>query len=674
MPKMTWTNLPPWAMTACRDILRAATSSKRLSCILDEVLEIVTGIPDLDLGRNAAIYVADCSTDGHKLLHHRQTEDVTLPRVIDPSDVAGSFPEGSGRSCLYTIPLSIRDDQPATGAVLLFGRTARRLSAEKIAALHLVCQEIARIIVNRSGHDGSLLNVVELSTDEIYIFDPRSLGILRSNATASIRTGHTQQALSAMTTVGLKVDMSEADYRDRLKPLTSGRCPSISFEAYQRRRNGTIYPVKVHVWRIRGEETDLFAEVAVATADQRKAFGLLEQVFDAIPGGIGVFDNRSRLLMANRRLYDLMNLPPERFPPGSRFEDILRYNAERGEWGDGDLDAMIRERVEQAELGLPYSFERERASGKVLAVRSEPLSQGGYVLSYTDITQRKRAEKELIRNRDELEETVRQRTAEIEAQAAALEEALKQEKNINAMQRQFVAMTSHEFRTPLAIIDGAAQRLIRKRGGMEPEFLVDKTHQIRSAVARMVELMESFLSAGRIDTGKVELALSSCSLPKLIDQAITRQKIFSQSHRFECNLTDLPPVVRCDALAVSQVITNLLSNAVKYAPRAPDILIRGWEEDGFAVVSVRDEGVGIDADDIPKMFQTYFRARTSTGIAGTGIGLSLVKQVVCLHGGDIRVESQRGKGSTFIFRLPIRGPRREDAVVVTEAPEEANAA
>ncbi|MCY1664490.1 sensor histidine kinase [Rhizobium sp. SL86] len=674
MPKMTWSNLPLWALTACRDILRVATSSKRLSCILDEVLEIVTGIPDLDLGRNAAIYVADCSTDGHKLLHHRQSEDMTLPRVIDPSDVAGSFPEGFGRTCLYTIPLCINDDQPATGAVLLFGRKARRLSAEKIAALHLVCQEIARIIVNRSGHGGSLLNVVELSTDEIYIFDPRSLGIIRSNATASIRTGYTQQALSAMTTVGLKVDLSEADYRDRLKPLMSGRCPSISFDACQRRRNGTVYPVKVHVWRIRGEETDLFAEVAVATADQRKAFGLLEQVFDAIPGGIGVFDNRSRLLMANRRLYDLMNLPPERFPPGSRFEDILRYNAERGEWGDGDLDAMIRERVEQAELGLPYSFERERASGKVLAVRSEPLSQGGYVLSYTDITQRKRAEKELIRNRDELEETVRQRTAEIEAQAAALEEALKQEKNINAMQRQFVAMTSHEFRTPLAIIDGAAQRLIRKRGGIEPEFLVDKTHQIRSAVARMVELMESFLSAGRIDTGKVELALSSCSLPKLIDQAITRQKIFSQSHRFECDLTDLPPVVRCDALAVSQVITNLLSNAVKYAPRAPDILIRGWEEEGFAVVSVRDEGVGIDAEDIPKMFQTYFRARTSTGIAGTGIGLSLVKQVVCLHGGDIRVESQRGKGSTFIFRLPIRGPRREDTVVVTDAPEEATAA
>ncbi|MFY8100259.1 MAG: PAS-domain containing protein, partial [Allorhizobium sp.] len=428
----------------------------------------------------------------------------------------------------------------------------------------------------------------------------------------------------------------------------------------QRRRNGTVYPVKVHVWRIRGPSSDLFAEVAIATADQRKAFGLLEQVFDAIPGGIGVFDNRSRLLMANRRLYDLMNIPPEMFPPGSKFEDILRYNASRGEWGDGDPEAMVRERVEQAALGLPYSFERERKSGKVLTVRSEPLSNGGYVLSYTDITLRKRAEKELIRNRDELEKTVRHRTAEIAAQAAALEEALQQEKNINAMQRQFVAMTSHEFRTPLAIIDGAAQRIQRKKGEMEAHFLSDKTQQIRSAVARMVELMESFLSAGRIDTGKIELSLVDCSLHKLIEQAIKRQKLSSQHHRFDAAYETLPPVIRCDALAISQVLTNLLSNAVKYAPRAPDITIRGWEEDGFIFLSVKDEGVGIDAEDVPKLFQPYFRARTSTGIAGTGIGLSLVKQIVTLHDGDIFVESERGKGTCFTLVLPVQGPAAKD--------------
>lgn len=668
---MTWNTLPSWAHLACRDILRAATSNRRLSDILSECLEILTGITELDLGPGAALYMTDCVNHTHRLLHHRHSEDMTYPIEIDPSSVAESFPRGWGRACLYQMPLAADETEALIGTALLFGRNGKRMNSEKLSILRLLCQEIARIIVHRGGAAASLIDMVELSTDEIYIFDPHSLAIVRTNATASIRTGHPASHLCRLTPAGLKVDMSEVAYRDLIGTVLNGQCSNISFDACHRRRNGTLYPVKVHVWRIRGEDQDLFAEVAVATADQRKAFGLLEQVFDAIPGGIGVFDNRSRLLMANRRLYDLMNIPPELFPPGSNFEDILRYNAERGEWGDGDYESMVRERLDQAQLGLPYSFERERASGKVLTVRSEPLSNGGYVLSYTDITLRKRAEKELIRNRDELEATVHQRTAEIAAQAAALEEALQQEKNINAMQRQFVAMTSHEFRTPLAIIDGAAQRLMRKKGDVDAAFLGEKTHQIRAAVARMVDLMESFLSAGSMDTGRVELSLVDCSIRKLIEQSITRQKTFSQSHRFDNDLSELPAVIRCDALALSQVITNLLSNAVKYAPRAPDIKVRGWQEDGFAVVSVKDNGVGIDAEDIPKMFQPYFRARTSTGIAGTGIGLSLVKQVVALHGGEIRVDSSRGQGTVFTFRLPIAGPRIETPPPQPETEEEA---
>lgn len=665
---MTWNTMPVWALLADRDILRAATPERRLADILTDVFTIITAIGEFDLGPMAAIYLADSQHDRHRLFHHCAGDEVGLPLDLCPDE--GLSEAAKGKSAVYMFPLC-RQGHASFGTVILFGRTSKRMSAEKLSILRMLTEEIGPIITHRNGCTATLLDMVELSTDEIYVFDPQSLMITRTNATATVRTGHTAHALSTMTPAMLKVGLSEADYRAKLVPLMLGRHHSITFDAFQRRRNGTVYPVKVHVWRIKGRDTDVFAEVAIATADQRKAFGLLEQVFDAIPGGIGVFDNHSRLLMANRRLYDLMNIPPELFPPGSKFEDILRYNASRGEWGDGDHENMIRERVEQAELGLPYSFERERTSGKVLAVRSEPLSNGGYVLSYTDITLRKRAEKDLIRNRDELEKTVRQRTAEIAAQAAALEEALQQEKNINAMQRQFVAMTSHEFRTPLAIIDGAAQRLLRKKGGIDTVFLSDKTQQIRSAVARMVELMESFLSAGRMETGKVDLSLVDCSLHKLIEQAIKRQKLSSQHHRFDSDLDALPSVIRCDALAISQVITNLLSNAVKYAPRAPDIHIRGWEEEGFVFLSVKDEGVGIDAEDVPKLFQPYFRARTSTGIAGTGIGLSLVKQIVTLHDGDIFVESQRGKGTIFTLVLPVKGPA---TFIDTEAAADIHAA
>jgi PAS domain S-box-containing protein len=659
MQAMTWNTLPSWALLASRDLLKASIAERRLGETLKEILSIITAVPQLDLSDMAAIYVRDTGQERQRLLHHNTADQLDLPIDLPPG---ARIPEClADREDLipYWIPISLPGD-PDFGTAVFFSRSERPINIESLAALRMLVQELGPIIRQRIGCSTSVLDMVELSTDEIYIFDPIRFAISRTNATATVRTGYSPEALAGMTPASLKVGISELDYRARLIPLIEGNARSVTFDAIQRRRNGTVYPVKVHVWRIRGPSSDLLAEVAIATADQRKAFGLLEQVFDAIPGGIGVFDNRSRLLMANRRLYDLMNIPPEMFPPGSKFEDILRYNASRGEWGDGDAEAMVRERVEQAALGLPYSFERERKSGKVLAVRSEPLSNGGYVLSYTDITLRKRAEKDLIRNRDELEKTVRQRTAEIAAQAAALEEALQQEKNINAMQRQFVAMTSHEFRTPLAIIDGAAQRIQRKKGEMEAAFLAEKTQQIRSAVARMVELMESFLSAGRMETGKIELSLVDCSLHKLVEQAIKRQKLSSQHHRFDADFSRLPPVIRCDALGISQVLTNLLSNAVKYAPRAPDITIRGWEEDGFVFLSVKDEGVGIDAEDVPKLFQPYFRARTSTGIAGTGIGLSLVKQIVTLHDGDIFVESERGKGTCFTLVLPVQGPAAKD--------------
>jgi len=107
---------------------------------------------------------------------------------------------------------------------------------------------------------------------------------------------------------------------------------------------------------------------------------------------------------------------------------------------------------------------------------------------------------------------------------------------------------------------------------------------------------------------------------------------------------------------VEQVFTNLLSNAVKYATNAPKIDVKAYVDGANVVATVRDHGVGIDEDDLGKMFQRYFRAKTSTGIAGTGIGLNLVKTLVELHNGTVTVESSRGEGSIFTVCLPISGP------------------
>ncbi|MBX5000817.1 PAS domain-containing protein [Rhizobium lentis] len=288
------------------------------------------------------------------------------------------------------------------------------------------------------------------------------------------------------------------------------------------------------------------------------------------------------------------------------------------------------------------------------------------LMAVVDVTEAKRAEKALLQHRDTLEEMVRSRTVELARQTEELERMLEQEKQINELQRQFVSMASHEFRTPLAVIDGAAQRLIRRKEAATPEFLSEKADQIRSSVSRMLELMESILAAGRLDHGRISIVHKPCSIAEIIGTCSARQESIRRSHRFLLDLDRLPSTIYGDHPALDQVFSNLFSNAVKYAPDSPNVHVTGWQEGDNVCIAVRDEGIGIDADDLPKMFQRYFRARSSTGIAGTGIGLNLVKQIIELHGGSIVVTSSRGNGTTFTLRIPI-GAEMSDEVRITAA-------
>ena len=219
-----------------------------------------------------------------------------------------------------------------------------------------------------------------------------------------------------------------------------------------------------------------------------------------------------------------------------------------------------------------------------------------------------------------MQELVNEATAELKARAEELRQALEKEKELNEIQRQFVSMASHEFRTPLAIIDSAAQRLRRHADKAAPADVNKRVEKIRSAVGRMTRLMESTLIAARLDAGRPTIALDDCDVSTLIRETCARHQEIATAHRISCEIHDLPPTVKADPLALEQVFTNLLSNAVKYAPEAPDIRVIALREDREIIIRFEDQGVGIDQDEIPKMFQRFFRARTSAGIAGTGIG------------------------------------------------------
>ena len=238
-----------------------------------------------------------------------------------------------------------------------------------------------------------------------------------------------------------------------------------------------------------------------------------------------------------------------------------------------------------------------------------------------------------------------------------LEAALQKERELSGLQRQFVSMVSHEFRTPLAIIDGNAQRLQRKKASITEEKLGGVLAKIRTSVLRMTDLMDSILSSSRLEDGKIKCEPADCDVVDLLRDVSNAYRDLRTGHEIIDDIGDLPPTITADEKLLRQIFSNLLSNAVKYAPEGTSVWLtahRGDQDD--VAISVRDQGVGIPEQELKKLFQRFFRASTSTGIPGTGIGLHLVKHLIEMHGGEIDVESRPGEGSTFLVRLPINQP------------------
>jgi signal transduction histidine kinase len=238
-------------------------------------------------------------------------------------------------------------------------------------------------------------------------------------------------------------------------------------------------------------------------------------------------------------------------------------------------------------------------------------------------------------------------------QAAALEQGLENERRLTAQQRDFVSMTSHEFRTPLTIIDGHAQRLIKMSDRLGPADTADRGARIRSAVQRITNIMDSLLGASRVLDGHAVFHASDLDPSALLRDACQAHRDATRGTVITEDFSVLPAIINGDPKLLFHAFSNLISNAIKYSPAGSPIEVIAREELGWLVVQVRDHGIGIPARDRERLFERYFRGGNATGIAGTGVGLHLVSMVVALHHGEVFVESLEGVGSRFVVRLPV---------------------
>jgi signal transduction histidine kinase len=239
---------------------------------------------------------------------------------------------------------------------------------------------------------------------------------------------------------------------------------------------------------------------------------------------------------------------------------------------------------------------------------------------------------------------------EIQQQSAQLEVA-------NRHKSEFLANMSHELRTPLNAIIGFSDVLLQKMFGELNEQQAEYLEDIRSSGSHLLTLINDILDLSKIEAGRMELELASFSLVAALNNAVILVRERAQSHGIKLELDIAPKLdtVVADERKLKQVVVNLLANAVKFTPDGGTVRLRAERENGEVRLAVQDTGIGIAPEDQERIFEEFQQAthQSEKSREGTGLGLSLSRRMVELHGGTISVESAPGKGSTFTVALPL---------------------
>jgi len=244
-----------------------------------------------------------------------------------------------------------------------------------------------------------------------------------------------------------------------------------------------------------------------------------------------------------------------------------------------------------------------------------------------------------------------------EDRALILIQDVSEARRIEAMRRDFISNVSHELRTPLASIKALVETL--REGALEdPPAARHFLERIEIEVDTLTQMVQELLELARLESGRVILNLQTVNLAEVLVPAVDR--LSPQAARAGLRiLIDIPPDlprVQMDPHLFQQVIANLVHNAIKFTPAGGEIRITARASADEITVAVSDTGVGIPKEDLPRIFERFYKADRSRASGGTGLGLAIAKHVVLSHGGRIWAESQEGRGSTFYFTIPLAGP------------------
>jgi PAS domain S-box-containing protein len=382
--------------------------------------------------------------------------------------------------------------------------------------------------------------------------------------------------------------------------------------------------------RAEAERDRLLGEAEAAWESAERALLLLDILLMTAPVGMGFLDHDLRYVRVNEALAamhgvepadDIGRTPWDAVPElAPRLAPLMRRVLETGE-------ALTNVEITGTVPGSTPETRNWLASYYPVRVGGGKVSHVGVVV--VDVTEQKRAEETQARLYREAQEAVRVRD-------------------------DFLAIASHELRTPLTPLAMRLQILERKLRQGEPVDASVVEKALRH-LDRLTNLISDLLDVSRIQAGRLQLHREPVSLTAVVEQLVLEHNLGHRTHQATIDADGAELVVTADRARLAQVVTNLLDNAAKYSPPDSPIHVRLVRQDGEAILSVSDRGIGIPKEQQPMLFERFFRAENApiTGYGGLGLGLYITRDIVERHGGRIWVESEVGRGSTFHVALPL---------------------
>ena len=404
----------------------------------------------------------------------------------------------------------------------------------------------------------------------------------------------------------------------------------------------------------------------------------MTSLFENATEGILLTEKSGRIILANPAAEKMFGYDPQELI-GCPIETLIpmRYHARHTGLRDGFYQKpsnrsmgtgrdLFARRKDNSEFPVEVSLSHYKQRNETFVI--------GFIV---DITARKEIESNLLKQKMELEKIshdIRKLNGELESKVEErtlilkealqrleqsqeeLSESLDKERQLNEIKTRFVSMASHEFRTPLSTILSSATLVSKYPTTDEFDKREKHIRRIRDSVNHMNELLEDFLSLGKLEEGKVGITITRFNMKDFLDDVIDEMKAqLKKDQHISLSYTGENLFIT-DKRMLKNILLNLLSNAIKFSGEGKTIQVETDNIDVELEITVKDQGLGIPEEDQPHLFGTFFRAKNVSNIQGTGLGLPIVKRYVGLLGGQIHMESRLDVGTRFTIKLPRLDP------------------